>query len=89
LIRPDQPEEDKHTNFYRAALALIAKVDSDNMDIRTDEVNALSKNIVPLLDEVLFMFYANEVLVRYQLPMGKVPTGTYDKWMMDWDEKTI
>jgi hypothetical protein len=85
LIRPDQPEDGKHTNFYRAALALIAKVDSDNMDIRTDEVNALSKNIVPLLDEVLFMLYANEVLVRYELPMGKVPTGTYDKWMTKWE----
>jgi hypothetical protein len=23
LIRPDQPEEDKHTNFYKAALLLI------------------------------------------------------------------
>lgn len=85
LIRPDQPEDGKHTNFYRAALALIAKVDSDNMDIRTDDVTVRVKHIVPLLDEVLFMLYANEVLVRYELPMGKVPTGTYDKWMTKWE----
>jgi hypothetical protein len=27
LIRSDQPEEDKHTNFYKAALLLIAKLE--------------------------------------------------------------
>ena len=85
LIRPDQPEDGKHTNFYKAALALIAKADTDHMDIRTDDVTVRAKHIVPLLDEVLFMLYANEVLVRYQLPMGKVPTNTYDKWMTKWE----
>jgi len=85
LIRPDQPEEDKHTNFYKAALALIAKVDTDTMDIRTDEVNVRSKHIVPLLDDVLFMLYANQVLVRYQLPMGKVSSGIYEHWMTEWE----
>ncbi len=85
LIRPDQPEEGKHTNFYKAALALIAKVDTDTMDIRTDEVNVRSKHIVPLLDDVLFMLYANQVLVRYQLPMGKVSSGIYEHWMTEWE----
>ncbi len=85
LIRPDQPEEGKHTNFYKAALALIAKVDTDTMDIRTDEVNVRSKHIVPLLDDVLFMLYADQVLVRYQLPMGKVSSGIYEHWMMGWE----
>jgi hypothetical protein len=85
LIRPDQPEDGKHTNFYKAALVLIAKVDSDSMDIRTDEVNVKSKHIVPLLDDVLFMLYAHQVLVRYQLPMGKVSSGIYEHWMMGWE----
>ncbi len=79
------PEEGKHTNFYKAALALIAKVDTDTMDIRTDEVNVRSKHIVPLLDDVLFMLYANQVLVRYQLPMGKVSSGIYEHWMTEWE----
>jgi hypothetical protein len=85
LIRPDQPEEGKHMNFYKAALALIAKVNSDSMDIRTDEVNVRSKHIVPLLDDVLFMLYANQVLMRYELPMGKVSSGIYEHWMMGWE----
>jgi len=85
LIRHDQPEEDKHTNFYKAALALIAKVDTDTMDIRTDEVNVRSKFIVPLLDDVLFQLYAHQVLVRYELPMGKVSSGIYEHWMTEWE----
>jgi hypothetical protein len=86
LIRPDQPEEGKHTNFYKAALVLIAKLDADEMDIRTDEVYAQSKHVVPLLDDVLFMLYAHQVLVRYQLPMGKVSSGIYEHWMLEWKE---
>ena len=85
LIRPDQPEDGKHTNFYKAALLLIAKVDSDSMDIRTDDVSVRSKHIVPLLDDVLFMLYAHQVLVRYQLPMGKVSSGIYEHWMVEWE----
>lgn len=85
LIRPDQPEEDKHTNFYKAALVLIAKLEADEMDIRTDEVYAQSKHIVPLLDDVLFMLYADQVLVRYELPMGKVSSGIYEHWMQSWE----
>jgi len=85
LIRPDQPEEDKHTNFYKAALVLIAKLETDEMDIRTDQVYAQSKHIVPLLDDVLFMLYADQVLVRYELPMGKVSSGIYEHWMQSWE----
>jgi len=55
------------------------------MDIRTDEVNVRSKHIVPLLDDVLFMLYANQVLMRYELPMGKVSSGIYEHWMMGWE----
>jgi hypothetical protein len=85
LIRSDQPEEDKHTNFYKAALLLVAKIDTDAMDIRTDETHALAKLIVPLLDEVLFQMNAHQVLVRKALPQGKVSSGIYEHWMMDWE----
>jgi hypothetical protein len=90
LIRPDQPEEGKHTNFYKAALLLVAKSDTDKMDIRTDEVQAPAKHIVPLLDEVLFQMNAHYVLIRKELPQGKVSTGRYERWMQEWEEaKTI
>jgi hypothetical protein len=86
LIRPDQPEEDKHTNFYKAALLLIAKLENDAMDIRTDSVRVRSKHIVPLLDDVLFMMNAHQVLVRKALPQGKVSSGIYEHWMMEQEE---
>jgi len=85
LIRPDQPEEDKHTNFYKAALLLTAKLDSDNMDIRTDSIKVVSKHIVPLLDDILFMMNVHQVLVRKALPQGKVSSGIYEHWMKDWE----
>ena len=85
LIRPDQPEEDKHTNFYKAALLLIAKLETDAMDIRVDSATVRAKHIVPLLDEVLFQLYAHHVLVRKALPQGKVSTGTYERWMLEWE----
>ena len=88
LIRPDQPEEDKHMNFYKAALLLVAKLDSDKMDVRAEETFAISKQIVPLLDDVLFMLYADQVLVQYQLPMGKVSSGIYEHWMVNWEKNT-
>jgi hypothetical protein len=83
LIRPDQPEEDKHTNFYKAALLLVAKLENDAMDIRTDSVRVRPKHIVPLLDDVLFMMNAHQVLVRKPLPQGKVSSGIYDHWMIE------
>jgi len=86
LIRPDQPEEDKHTNFYKAALLLVTKLETEAMDIRSDEpLIAPANQIVPLLDEVLFQKYAHQVLIRKELPQGKVSTGRYDKWMQDWE----
>ena len=85
LIRPDQPEEGKHTNFYKAALLLVAKLENDAMDIRTDSVRVRSKHIVPLLDDILFMMNAHQVLVRKVLPQGKVSSGIYEHWMMEWE----
>jgi len=86
LIRPDQPEEDKHTNFYKAALLLVAKLENDAMDIRTDSVRVRSNHIVPLLDDVLFMMNAHQVLVRKPLPQGKVSSGIYEHWMIEQEE---
>lgn len=92
LIRSDQPEEDKHTNFYKAALLLIAKLENDRMDTRVASqsnteyggVTVVSKNIVPLLDDILFMMNAHQVLVRKALPQGKVSSGIYEHWMVEW-----
>lgn len=84
LIAPDQDESVRHGNFYKAALILIAKAESERMDMRADETVVQAKHIVPTLDTVLFQFYAHDVLVREALPQGKVSSGKYDKWMVEW-----
>ena len=84
LIAPDQDESVRHGNFYKAALILIAKTEDDRMDMRADETIVYAKDIVPTLDTVLFQFYAHDVLVREAMPQGKVSSGKYDKWMVEW-----
>ena len=84
LIAPDQAEDVRHSNFYKAALILIAKTDSERMDMRADETIVQASHVVPTLDTVLFQFYAHDVLVREALPQGKVSSGKYDKWMVEW-----
>ena len=84
LIAPDQDESVRHSNFYKAALILIAKAESERMDMRADETVVQAKHIVPMLDTVLFQFYAHDVLVREALPQGKVSSGKYDRWMVEW-----
>jgi len=84
LIAPDQDESVRHSNFYKAALILIAKTDSDTMDMRADETIVQASHVVPTLDTVLFQFYADDVLVREAMPQGKVSSGKYDKWMVEW-----
>ena len=84
LIAPDQDESVRHGNFYKAALILIAKAESERMDMRADETVVQAKHIVPMLDTVLFQFYAHDVLVREALPQGKVSSGKYDRWMVEW-----
>ena len=84
LIAPDQAEDVRHSNFYKAALILIAKTEDDRMDMRADETVVYASHVVPMLDTVLFQFYAHDVLVREALPQGKVSSGKYDKWMVEW-----
>ena len=85
LIRPDQPEDGKHTNFYKAALLLIAKECVDSMEVRFSEGTVESKKLVPLLDHILFMMNAEKVIKKVELPHGKVPTRAYDHWMVNWE----
>ena len=66
---------------------MVVKCDSETMDIRADLVSTRSTNIVTLLDDVLFMLYANDVLVRHELALGKVSSGIYEHWMKEWEEK--
>lgn len=85
LIRSDQAEDTKHTNFYKAALLLIAKECVDSMEVHFSEFTVESRKLVPLLDTILFMMNADKVIRKVELPEGKIANRVYDSWMVNWD----
>lgn len=81
-IKSDQPEDVKHLNFYRGALAVL--LTAERIYQRGQEDNtyiAKAKNITKALDTTLLRAHAEQVLVRKELPIGSVSKGTYDMWL--------
>jgi hypothetical protein len=82
IIKSDQPEETKHLNFYRGALAVLLTADRIYQRGQSDNTYiAKAKNITKALDTTLLRAHASEVLVRKELPIGSVSKGTYDLWL--------
>ena len=82
LIKSDQPEDTKHLNFYKGALAVL--LSGDRIYQRGQDDNTYitkAKPIVKALDTVLLRAHADEVLVRKELPIGSVSKGTYEGWL--------
>jgi len=81
-IKSDQPEDVKHLNFYRGALAVL--LTAERIYQRGQEDNtyiAKAKNITKALDTTLLRAHAEQVLVRKELPIGSVSKGAYDMWL--------
>lgn len=81
-IKSDQPEDAKHLNFYRGALAVL--LTAERIYQRGQEDNtyiAKAKNITKALDTTLLRAHAKDVLVRKELPIGSVSKGAYDRWL--------
>jgi len=82
LIKSDQPEDTKHLNFYRGALAVLMSADRIYQRGQDDNTYiAKAKPIVKALDTVLLKAHAQQVLVRKELPIGSVSKGAYDRWL--------
>jgi len=82
LIKSDQPEDTKHLNFYKGALAMLMSADRIYQRGQDDNTYiAKAKPIVKALDTVLLKAHAKEVLVRKELPLGSVSKGAYDRWL--------
>jgi hypothetical protein len=85
LIKSDQPEESKHTNFHKAALVVLSHKHTNIVESKA-EVGTKSVwfDVAPAkttLDTTLFKWFAPEVLERYEVPKGKVPETKYNSWM--------
>jgi hypothetical protein len=82
LIKSDQPEETKHLQFYKGALAVLLSGDRIYQRGQDDNTYIVKSNpIVKALDTVLLRAHAREVLVRKELPIGSVSKGTYEGWL--------
>ena len=82
LIKSDQPEDVKHLNFYKGALAVLLSGDRIYQRGQDDNTYIVKSNpIVKALDTVLLRAHADEVLVRKELPIGSVSKGTYEGWL--------
>jgi hypothetical protein len=82
LIKSDQPEDTKHLNFYKGALAALLSGDRIYQRGQDDNTYLVkSKPIVKALDTVLLKAHAREVLMRKELPIGSVSKGAYDRWL--------
>ena len=82
LIKSDQPEDVKHLNFYKGALAVLLSGDRIYQRGQDDNTYIVKSNpIVKALDTVLLRAHANEVLVRKELPIGSVSKGAYEGWL--------
>jgi hypothetical protein len=85
LIKSDQPEESRHTNFHKAALILLSYKHTNLIEKRGDVgTKSTWLEVAPAkttLDTALFKWFAPEVLERYEVPMGKLPETKYNSWM--------
>ena len=85
LIRSDQPEETKHTNFHKAALVLMTYGQTSLIKRKAVEKAPMfwfmADTPKTTLDTTLFKWFAPEVLERYEVPKGKIPSNKYTSWI--------
>jgi len=83
-IRSDQPEDNKHMNFYRMALVLLTI--HERIYPQRDETGTfvVPPNTLPkFLDTLLLRAHAHEVLMKTELPLGEVSSNTYENWVRE------
>lgn len=87
-----QPEDVRHMNFYRGAMAFMVEEHvARRMHSRGDwvlhdyerEVVSNADRLVLAMDEAILKYHAEEVLERVQLEVGKTPNPKYSGWVSE------
>lgn len=85
LIASDQPEENKHQNYYKAAVMLCVYERRVQYVGGVADMNSMvwvnPNHVKKVLDTALLKYHADEVLERYELEKGKIPTSKYKTWI--------
>jgi hypothetical protein len=87
-----QPEDVRHENFYRGAMALLVEGYRERMShsksewVLHDYEKSGSVNVnewVLGIDEAILKYHAEEVLERVALEVGKTPNPKYASWISE------
>jgi hypothetical protein len=84
LIASEQPEDNKHMNFHKAMMILLTYATAitekkADVPVRTVWLNPLKATNT--LELTLLKWFSDEVLERYEVPKGKVPSNKYTSWI--------
>ena len=81
LMRNDQPEESKHSNFYKTALGIAISIRGGFMAVRgSSEMYLQSDAMLPKFREIVYRHHKDEVFEKVLLPVGKAANKKYDSW---------
>jgi len=80
LMANDQPEESKHSNFYRATLEIVMTIRRGNLPGNSD-VHVQADSLLPEFREIVYRHHSDEVFEKVLLPVGKAPSKKYDSWV--------
>jgi hypothetical protein len=80
LMANDQPEESKHSNFYKAALEIVMAIRRGNLPGNSD-VHVQADSLLPEFREIVYRHHSAEVFAKVLLPVGKAASKKYDSWV--------
>lgn len=83
LMANDQPEESKHSNFYKAALGIVLDI-RGGASVRRfsgSDLHLESNTLLPKFREIVYRYHRNEVFEKVLLPVGKAANRKYDSWV--------
>lgn len=83
LMANDQPEESKHSNFYRAALTIALAIRGGPSILRFPDIGIYVQSdvILPRFREIVYRHHSAEVLEKVLLPVGKAASKKYETWL--------
>lgn len=82
LMTSDQPEESKHSNFYKAALEIVLALRGGaSLRFAGVDIHVQSDSILPKFREIVYIHHSDEVFEKVLLPVGKAASKKYDSWL--------
>jgi len=83
LMANDQPEEGKHSNFYRAALTIALAIRGVPSILRFPDIGIYvqADSLLPEFREIVYRHHSAEVFEKVLLPVGKAASKKYDSWV--------